>query len=615
MRKRTLAIVIAAILVLLIALVQRLRLSESDTIVLDPKDLYVPRELEIPPADTRTPESRAQVPIAAALDPSLPSVQPETATQAIEVEGQVLEAGSLLPLDGYTVTFSSHRNHDTKKSPTVKALTDSRGRFHAALEGSEWSRDEVCPVEIRDRAQTNVYLGVVALRSEHTFLVEPTVHAHGRLVVNRELDFSKMRLRISESHDFDTGVRFFCTDLGLESDGQFRTSFVPRHRTDRFLLSFTYQNLPIHVAEAAAADLTSDEGATVRCSLAEVRLTIVDEASRPVEGAEARVQSHGLVRADDGWRSLSDGNGRVEFLLEDGTLEFCVGKRGHAPELFQCTVPSSGQTVDRTVVLAALREEDEITGSVLSPRDAPVHNAVVTAEPRTDHVGIGPAGYVQTRTDDRGRFRLPVRSGSEIALFAYHKDYGRTPDFPIIARRAPIELRFEALGALELHLRGALPGTTTLAEPIEYGLLDERRDRRFVGSENRAPFVIEELPAGEYLAVVRLNGSSAYGSARVRVEGGTTQRVDIVLVPSSTFVGSVVRASGRTAPDIVATLHHPLWMNELEAWGRSRTGSDGRFAIFGGDLARGELSFSEGSDTVARTQALEGVPVLVRIDG
>jgi hypothetical protein len=247
---------------------------------------------------------------------------------------------------------------------------------------------------------------------------------------------------------------------------------------------------------------------------------------------------------------------------------------------------------------AAVPDDTALTGEVLAPDGVPCPGAIVAlvwlsdddvdthadgelASDFDDPLDTAPDVDV-ARTDERGRFRIPVERTGRARLTATHGPTAAAVSPPILVggagapRPAPTTLRFDGtLAASRVEARvhepegGAVVDALVLALVGGEGLV-------FAARTDRSGAAALALPGRAAAVYARADGYASAGRKVIASPAGAVE-IDLVLVPGATLSGRViVAASGHPAPRARVRVDAG---DRRGRRGFTRAGADGRFRL------------------------------------
>ncbi len=523
----------------------------------------------------------------------------------MRVSGVVVDESSAKGLPGLRILLSppsAPSNPPSSDSRPVPAQTRTNGdgRFELELPADRWLPSEFCRILIGDDEEP-LFRGSVPAVEDLLLVARTPDVLRGRLLAREALPYAGVG--VVAYTPLGTGgmaAAVYCGRSKLDGEGRFEFRVRPSVRAESYLLRFQGPVGFAFETEVPRAELVSPEGAEIRTRMATLCLFVRDQQTRPLEGAEVRTTLPSCPEAHPAALE-SDREGRAEAWLPLGAVRYCVGKEGFAPASGEVDLAEEGARVERSVFLRGLVEEDAIGGEVLDPDGKELPDAVVSVKP------VGLEGDVivpmirTTRTDVRGRFRLPYPFGERVSVAAYHRRYGSTPRFEIVVDNRFFQLRFEAVGEIVIVPRMPSEKVAMGEGAVQYLLLDRDFDRTFSGHVWGFPLEIDEVPPGAFNLFVLWRGPDLYGQTSVSVSAGERREIELPMASASWLGARAVDAEGNGLAGLEVRVDHPDWPRELDAaWGAARTGSDGRVRVLAGALDRAEVIFLRGGDVAAR---------------
>jgi protocatechuate 3,4-dioxygenase beta subunit len=336
----------------------------------------------------------------------------------------------------------------------------------------------------------------------------------------------------------------------------------------------------------------------------EVAGKVVDATTdMPIEGASVQIHYPNLSMLEPTEAVQTEADGRFKLMVDVNTGEQVQFRVSHEKYAAQ-RVTRNVQT--ETDVTLKLSEPDEaLEGTVVDEARRPVGGAKVV------YFGIGADDVPETKTDERGRFTLPLPpwsvNGVQLLAVAPGKGMGltwlRIKQKPG-ARRPPVEIKLSGGGTVE----GIVTGKD--GEPAEGALVkvvvDGQASQRLLGPQSNPWAIMNVLNEGRFLdptAVTDATGrftipgvpplayrvEARHGLEEARTEeaitvsSGAIMTADIQLGEGGTIEGYVMDVDERPVPGAMVSAR-PM-NRQSRGWGirqpTARVQADGRFVLRG----------------------------------
>jgi protocatechuate 3,4-dioxygenase beta subunit len=334
--------------------------------------------------------------------------------------------------------------------------------------------------------------------------------------------------------------------------------------------------------------------------------TVVDDADRPIEGAEVRVVETG----DQGWRRAGGslyartdraGRFRIDGLAARSPHLAHVARQGYSPAV-EDVAPAPERPDGRPALLAelriVLREGRALRARAVDEAGAPVAGARAVLLPeelaRRRWPGL-PPGVLSAESAADGRFELrevlpgraslllsapgraPVeRQGVEIPVDVLVTDLGEL----VLEPEAFVEGRVVEPGGspvAEASVRASRPSSEIFGEwPSSVETMGSER----VTSGSDGSFRIGAIRAGQVVELKAEKEGYVDGSAS-GVRAPTEEPVDLVLRPAATVAGRVVDSRGRPVPEAEVRTSFRARLPNMGFFGRVMADERGAFVLSG----------------------------------
>jgi hypothetical protein len=289
---------------------------------------------------------------------------------------------------------------------------------------------------------------------------------------------------------------------------------------------------------------------------------VVDEASRPVAGAEIR-----LVRPDPEndlqteesplVRTAPDGSFRIAPLQAGGLYALTASRPGFAPATLIVAVPLPPRS--RPPLRLALTLGRTVSGLVVDPRQRPIPGATVKLEqPDAAPFDVKPElGPFRGATDAGGRFRI---AGLPAGVFELHIEGPELAPLPVKAIPVPKGTGTLDLGTFTLAARSPVAGWITdpggrPVEGVEIWVVPEESTTitqagrkagaaAVTGRDGR--FELRDRSVGDHEKLRACRQGFLPAEFQAQGPGATEPRV--ALTPSTQIAGRVVNAGGDPIP-------------------------------------------------------------------
>lgn len=319
--------------------------------------------------------------------------------------------------------------------------------------------------------------------------------------------------------------------------------------------------------------------------LARVTGRIVDEASRPIEGAELRIASHGHVH--DMTRSASDGSFEIEAVLEGAELR--VEAAGYAWTVRRLEADATGaldlgeivlETGERLVGRVLDSAGDSLPGASLYVWRGRHFRKFLGSPPRVDPDAV---------TDEEGEFELTSFLDNERIDLEVRAD-GHVPRLVEVAIEGdPLEI--ELAPTVQITGRVVDPGGAPIPRgrarwaslDIDGLSLSEAKAEIFNG---RFAFEAIEGPPGRLVFE-----APGFGARTLEIaEGAELEALEVVMEPAVTLLGEVLDPSGRAVEGArIQLLPEPPATRPEVTFFWATTKADGSFEM--GGIAEGSRRF------------------------
>jgi hypothetical protein len=591
--RRLLALALVALVGILALRCFRWERNPSQGLLVD-RTVPLPQLAPVSLLELRTPSVSGQdQSIHAELaDPSLDRQATRT------IRGTVLGESTGLPCVGYQVAVARplgswfDRDLNASLEPWLRqATTDQRGSFEVPWPAESDGR--LLDVQVTSADGAVLFDGMIRLQPEVVLHVPDPVLFEGRLLAEPFLECESITLTV---YALEQSAPRRCGESRLSRRGEFSLSMIPAPGCSRYALHFVHDGLGGGISVPITADeLLGGRELELRRSIAilGVRCHGPDGV---VKGVRVRASALGYVAALPGSEQVTGEDGTSRFFLESGPHEVCAGGDGFEPILELLDVLPG--VTQHLVQLAPVRRT--FSGIVLDSSGKPLMGAFVSVRPIGTTESARLAGITGVRTDGGGRFTLP-RYSARSELTAYHARYGLTAPMLLSGGEAFVRVLFEPVGILRIELTCSHEQASFFSGLAEYMLVDRFVERNLFDSA-APPLVIQNVPAGQYNAYVRLG--ALFGEASVDVAPDAETRVALEL-QQGTWMSGHVLARDHGVGDLSIRLVEESWPVELvRIWGTATVQSDGSFRLFTGSRAAAEVEVLRRGEPV-KTATLE----------
>ena len=218
-------------------------------------------------------------------------------------------------------------------------------------------------------------------------------------------------------------------------------------------------------------------------------------------------------------------------------------------------------------------------------------------------------------TSKDGRFSVRVPGDQGLKLVATHPDHGEKQRTELPPGVRDVTIRFENQGKLMLELEAAPKEAVARSGPIEYLVVDRKREHVIRDHLWGSPTPVGSVPEGNYNVFVFWPGMDVFGGTPVTVEAGETAHCHVQLLPAEWLEGRIVDSSGTRVSGATVQLDSEPWLiGASQAWGRATSDSDGFFRLLlGRKTSFLDLQVSTADGRKASWSGAEG-PALVVIE-
>jgi protocatechuate 3,4-dioxygenase beta subunit len=311
---------------------------------------------------------------------------------------------------------------------------------------------------------------------------------------------------------------------------------------------------------------------------AAVRVTVIDEAARPLASAEVKVGERTAKTSEQGIARVAP--------IQPGFVEVEASAAGYAPNTGYTTVGAVGATGDLTITL---HKGYPVSGRVLDEAGKPVGKVRVTAGEGLLGETIETGGAT---TDDKGAFTIAAVASGRHTLSAVDGEHAPAQSSPITVAERPIT-------GVEIVMRagGVLAGRVVdgAHKPVPYATVRVAgaRQQLWEGTPRQATSDASgafELRGLERIAHEVRAESDTAASKVVAVDLTSKLRVDgleLVLDVGGSIAGIVVDELGAPVPEVSVNVFPDVLGGAstdslaLAGLSSTTTGGDGAFVVRG----------------------------------
>ena len=524
-------------------------------------------------------EGRGRTPLdgqAPALEP--PAQTPSAAPAFVDVRVVVLSRDDQRPLEKLEVQLAWWSIDGD--SPSVQGTTDAAGAVSLRLDAGGTPRENLCTVTVGQGDGARRF-NAIPLRDEIVVLMDTCTRLHGRIVPPGVAASERAWVQIEEARHGTMSCGVMLARAQADADGTFEMQACPARELPLVDVRVMLEGLAV-TRSIRWQELASEAGARIELSFGELLVRVQDADDSAIAGAELRIAS---LPADGAFPTVakSDVRGEYRAKLEIGSFEVIAAAPGFSSTIERVEFEGQASNSSLTLVLRRLGDDDRLVGRVVLEDGTPVEGAWVTANPVMDSPDAAMAGHAQLRSGADGSFELAIATDRELEVVAYRRDLGMSAAVRIQPGNRRLELVICAQGKLEVRISPPSGLAAFSGGLVEYALVDRRLAHFDFGHAFEVPFVLEQLPIGDYNLFVYIAGWNAYAEGSVHVEANLSTQVELASHTAQFARGRVRLADESSLSGGTLRMDHPTWPPEVESLWSSPLSADGRFELFLGE--------------------------------